>query len=202
MNPSTTSEPQRTYTVPSIPSPVVTIHAGPTVVKAPASVVFETLSDVSTWSKWNTFVPKCDIIARSQNLAGSEDETTSDPKLSVGDIIRFHVAIGVPVRVTYVVNKVTRPHDPVKLSGSPSAKDMYTINWKNPSFTQSWILSWLIRFERTHEIRILDEGSCEVETWDCQAGPSAYMVKWLLTKRLNKEFEKWVEGLKDYCEKY
>lgn len=205
MDPSTTSEPQRTYTVPSIPSPVVTIHAGPTAIKAPAPVVFETLSDVSTWPKWNSFVPKCDIILRSQKLAGSADEASSGSKLSVGDIIRFHVTIGVPVRVTYVVNKVTRPGDALDpsapLSESPNAKDMYTVNWKNPSFTQSWIPSWLIRFERTHEIRILDEGSCEVETWDCQAGPFAYMVKWLLTKRLNKEFGNWVEGLKEYCEK-
>ena len=205
MDQQATSQRQRSYTVPSVPSPVVTIHAGPTVIKAPASLVFETLSDVSTWPKWNSFVPKCDITSRPQRPAGSADWATSNSKLNVGDIIRFHVAVGVPVRVTYVVNKVTMPYDSVDLSGAssklPNSKDMYTVNWKNPPFIQSCIPSCLIRFERTLEIRILDAGSCEVETWDCQAGPSAYLVKWLLKKRLNKEFGNWIQGLKEYCEK-
>ena len=181
------------------------MHSGRTVIKAPASLVFDTLTDVSTWPKWNPFVPKCDIISRPHQRAGSAGGVAPDSTLRVGDIIRFHVAIGVPVRVTYVVNKITTPHDALDPSAtsleSPNAKNMYTINWKNPSFFRSWVPSWLIRFERTHEVRILNAGACEVETWDCQAGPSAYLVKWLMTKRLNKEFENWVEGLKAYCER-
>ena len=211
MAPSTSGSPKHDYTVPSIPFPVVTIHYGPTTVDAPASLVYETLSDVSTWSQWNSLVPKCDILSRPSVESASpieSDRSREDTILSVGALIRFHVAMGfVPVRVFYVVNKMSSPpkkDDNTKAKSteptSLPAKDMYIINWRNAPTRQSWVPSWLIRFERTHEIRILDEGSCEVETWDCQAGPSAYFVKWFMHGRLEREFGNWVEGLRKYCE--
>jgi len=53
--------------------------------------------------------------------------------------------------------------------------------------------------EREHEVRDV-EGGCEVRNWENQIGWLVYAVKWMYGKKLEANFELWVQNLKRFVE--
>lgn len=55
----------------------------------------------------------------------------------------------------------------------------------------------LLKAERVHEV--LDvEGGTEVRNWEAQVGWAVHPVKWLFGKKLQENFEGWVNDLREF----
>ena len=193
---------EKSYTLPLVPSPVVTVSYGPTQVAAPASFVFKVLRDISTWHKWNTMVPRCQILSEpGSDTVDSTGRQLPSSLLKEGTLMCMRGSIGsLPFKLTALINKISPPDDPDSPKSNAETSPTFIINWCKPAPKDDWTPLWMLRFERTHEIRSLENDLCEVETWDCQAGIMAHPVKFLLRQKLQQQFKNWIEGLRDFCE--
>jgi len=180
--------PNLDLSTPRIPSSaaVLTIYAH-TKIEAPASKILSTLLDTSTWSSWNTFAPHVNISSQP-----SSPNDTTDHFLRKDTHFTMEVIMdpSKPTKFYHTALVVTDLQDtaPVK-----------TVSWAIDA-AATGLMSYGLRTERLHEIREVGNGTCEVRTWECQAGPLAYTVKWMFARRLNEAFGEWLAGLKKYVE--
>lgn len=73
------------------------------------------------------------------------------------------------------------------------------IVWVSDSEAPGGFSPSLLTAEREHEIKDV-EGGCEVRNWENQIGWLVYAVKWMYGKRLEANFELWVQDLKRFVE--
>lgn len=120
-----------------------------------------------------------------------------------------------------VVTDVSRPDDPATESGTTALtrskthnlerSGLYRVVWATDSdgaslFNVGGILSgsklprYLLTGERVHEIEPTGPESCVYRTWECQKGRAAKNVKKKYGEYLQKMFEVWAGGLRDFCE--
>lgn len=175
--------------VPSIPSSRVVfyVHAV-TTIAAPSSAVFSTLLNTATWPEWNTFCNS--VTIRSQPSAPSDG--SSDAVFRKNTKFTLHVTMDPkkPTKKTHVVGVVTELD-----ADGPAKRVLWAMDPQ-----AAGLISWGLRTERVHEIKDIGDGKCEVRTWECQAGPLAYTVKYMYGERLQQAFETWLEDLKEYAE--
>lgn len=83
---TSTWPPSGGLTSPSVPtSDVILTSYGSTRIKAPASLVFETVRDLGKYHEWNTFAPETKVLSQPE---GQKD---GDMMLNVGMSFTFHV---------------------------------------------------------------------------------------------------------------
>jgi len=120
-----------------------------------------------------------------------------------------------------VVTDVSRPDDPATESDATALtrskthnlerSGLYRVVWATDSdgaslFNVSGILSgskmpkYLLQAERVHEIEPTGPESCVYRTWECQKGRAAKNVKKKYGEYLQRAFEIWAGGLRDFCE--
>lgn len=134
-----------------------------TTTSAPAPAVLETSLDVSTWSKWNTFVPRVDILSL---------ESTSS-RLGLGMFTRFHnklkengPKLSASHHTTVSVDKMNR-----------DGHNGFSIVWKTVGVPGG---DWVLRAERIQkimEVKLDDENvETQYRTWGTLGGPVAYLL--------------------------
>ncbi|KAK5942748.1 hypothetical protein PMZ80_005314 [Knufia obscura] len=120
-----------------------------------------------------------------------------------------------------VVTDVSRPDDPLTEKGTTALtrskthnlerSGMYRVIWATDSegaslfkvgdiFRGSKMPKYLLQGERVHEIEPTGPESCVYRTWECQRGHAAKTVKKKYGEYLQKMFEVWAGGLRDFCE--
>ena len=171
-------------------------------INAPASRVFHLHATPETWPHWNSFAPEFvkNERAAEPGIAVSKNGSSKEV-VAVGDKVSFRVRMtpgGGFNAVTVVVSEVSRPNDQESggRDGQGHADDnTYRVIWYPVGLPQ-----FLLRGTRWSEIRDLGGGRCEFMTWECQAGPLAYMIKSLYGKTLQDRFEDWANDLKKEAE--
>src|ERR1700743_2734561 len=101
----------------SVTASSVLVVSGRTKINAPAAVVFDLLTDPSTWPEWNTFVTKA-VSLPSQGPAS---------KMKEGDKVRFFVSM--PMKANKP--QATTSDELVQLISPPSDTDPkhYRASW-------------------------------------------------------------------------
>lgn len=147
-------------------------------------------------------------------------------RLQIKTKMTFYVRMkpGSPSEFTetkFVVTDVSRPDDPILEKGTTALtrskthnlerSGIYRVVWATDSegaslFNVGGILSgskmpkYLMQAERVHEIEPTGEDSCIYRNWECQKGHAAKVVKKKYGEYLQKMFEVWASGLRDFCE--
>lgn len=189
-----------------------------TKISAPASLVFSTLLDTSTYPEWNTWCPK--VTIRSQPDANSDNgspTSASSPGPQPSPVLQkdTHFTLRVvmdaskPSKTTDTLLRVTDISIPTKQSDYVPVSLL-----QSPSFTQNlaqvYRVAWTVeggfvarglRSERFQEVIVLGQEECEVRTWECLGGILARTVKWSYGGTLMEKFGLWVKDLKDFCER-
>ena len=183
-----------------------------TKVSAPASLVFSTLLDTSTYPKWNTWCPRVTVRSQPDDVPSSTSSSLVSPVLQRDTRFIFHVVMDAtkPEKFTDTSLRVTDMSTPEKwsdyvptalLEDSSFMADLsrvYRVAWT----TEGVFMARVMKGERFHEIIVLGEGECEVRTWECLGGVLARLVKWTYGETFFREkFRNWVRELKEECER-
>ena len=189
---------------PNIPVSDAILHIGSsTFINASSIEVWEVLTNTSTWSSWNSFIPR--VTIRSQ------PDSTSDEPLSPifqrGTAFTFHLRVGPTVlgsQATLNVNLiVTELTAPIPESATPGC-----IVWAVDYDSLGAVPPLILAGERVHEIREVEVSvedrllrQTEVRHWEAMVGWLAYIVQWMYGYKLQQRFDEWVSGLKTFVEK-
>ncbi|KAE8382847.1 hypothetical protein BDV26DRAFT_210346 [Aspergillus bertholletiae] len=174
-----------------------------TSIAAPCQEVWDILTDTSTWPAWNTFVPRVTI----RDQPGSDPESTSEgfsPKLQLGTKMTFHVHMDPSSASEQDVGLVVTEFEPPSANPPKPGR----IVWVADLTAKGAMPSFLLKAERVHEVEEYDvqgeDGQTkrvtEVRNWEGQVGYLVYMVRWMFGTQLKKNFEAWVQDLKQYAE--
>lgn len=82
---------------------------------------------------------------------------------------------------------------------NPETNTPGRIVWVSDSDAPGGFSASLLTAEREHEIKDV-VGGCEVRNWENQIGWLVYAVKWMYGKKLEANFELWVQDLKRFVE--
>jgi hypothetical protein len=177
-----------------------------TVVRAPASLVFDTLLRVKEYKQWNTWVPVVEIKSPGNDL-----DNTSQDQMSIGCSMQFDV-----------IMNADKPHDVTQTQlkvvdiSTPSAPSSYLTPdlLEDPTFTAdlskvyrvSWtgnggMYGFAPKLERFHEVIVLGDNECEVRSWEIMSGMTSRLVKLLMEDTLKAKVALWCEDLKEHCER-
>ncbi|KAJ5652027.1 hypothetical protein N7507_009453 [Penicillium longicatenatum] len=190
------SDPQNANrATPTIEAANANLHIGSSIfIAAPSTAVWAALTDTSTWPSWNEFIPRVTITSQPNTDASTE----LSPILQKGTKMTFHVRMDPisdkPQKATDTALKVTEFEAPNPETNMPGR-----IVWASDSEAPGGLSASLLTAEREHEIKDV-EGGCEVRNWECQVGWLVYVVKWMYGKRLDANFELWVQDLKRFVE--
>ncbi|KAK5070536.1 hypothetical protein LTR64_000207 [Lithohypha guttulata] len=147
-------------------------------------------------------------------------------RLQIGTKMTFHVRMKPmsPSEFTetkMVVIEISRPDDPVNEAGTTALTRSkthtldrmghYRIVWAADAegasilnlsaiFSGSKMPKYLLQAERVHEIEPTGPESCIYRNWECQKGHAAKQVKKKYGDYLQKMFDTWGWGLKEFCE--
>jgi len=157
-------------------------------------------------------VPRVTIISQPPSESNTSSNSLDSKLLVKGTNFAFHVNMD-PSKPT----KVNTTNLTVSDLSTPQAPSTYVsphLLQSEPSFTQdltsvyriAWtdsggLMSRALHVERFHEILIRPHDTCHVRTWECMAGPLAYIIRAVLAKTLQQRFEDWCHDLKAHCEK-
>lgn len=184
---------------------------GSTIIDAPASFIFDVVTDTSTYSEWCTFVK---VVVDKQPEGENDSNQTQDTKLQLGTKFTFFAAMTAkqentkanPTRL--IVSDISTPSHVSSyipssvLTSSPTytsdLSSVYRVAWKVDKVD---LMSRGLNSERFHEIIVRGEERCEVRTWEVMGGVLAYAVKWIYKKTLDQKFVEWCADLKGYGEK-
>jgi hypothetical protein len=177
-------------------------------IAAPSSKVWAALTDTSTWPSWNSFVPRVTIRSQPDTPSDNEhtDTSTLSPVLQLGTRLTFHVRMdptsSQPQAATDVHLVITEYVPPDAAKGTTGR-----ICWASDFDARGTMSPSLLKAERVHELKDVEitEGEnvlrgTEVRNWECQVGWLVYVVKWMYGGQLHRNFEFWVQDLKNYVE--
>ncbi|KAJ5549212.1 hypothetical protein N7513_006446 [Penicillium frequentans] len=191
------SDPQNAdRATPTIEAAKATLHIGSSIfIAAPSTVVWAALTDTSTWPSWNEFIPRVTITSQP----AKDDSTTElSPILQKGTKMTFHVRMDPtsdkPQKANDTQLMVTELEAPNPETNTPGR-----IVWVSDSEAPGGFSPSLLTAEREHEIKEV-EGGCEVRNWENQIGWLVYAIKWMYGKRLEANFDLWVQDLKRFVE--
>jgi hypothetical protein len=149
-------------------------------IKAPADVVWEKLSDTSTWPDWNSFVPKAEPI----------DAPSESSVWLLGTKRRFTANIA-----------------GMKQSLTQKTVEFWVSDDELDSEPRRWRICWSIqgypaRLFRTLRWNDIEEvgNECIYRTGEDQEGPLAWIVKMTVGKYVEKGIRVWAEDLKKAAE--
>ena len=174
-----------------------------TQISAPACLVFELLTDTTTWPQWNTYVPRVDAIERAagwkpqvervdSGAAGSQVDPPTGMKR--GDTFRFFASLpGGTVSAkrfdassAIVIDEVFTP-DLVK-------GNTYRVVWSCiPSPLRPPCKQW-------HEVEIVSDCECEFRSYEAFTGIRARLVKVTFGSAIQKGMNERADGLKRIAE--
>ncbi|KAB8269176.1 hypothetical protein BDV30DRAFT_217229 [Aspergillus minisclerotigenes] len=189
---------------PSISASDAVLHIeSATSIAAPCQDVWDVLIDTSTWPSWNTFVPR--VTIREQ--PGSDSQSTSDnlpPKLQLGTKMTFHVHMDPSSDSEQDVGLVVTEFEPPRANPPKPGR----IVWASDLTAKGSMPAFLLTAERVHEVEEFDvqgeDGQTKrvtgVRNWEAQVGYLVYVVRWMFGAQLKKNFETWVQDLKQYVE--
>ncbi|KAH6616695.1 hypothetical protein C7974DRAFT_416812 [Boeremia exigua] len=183
-------------------------------INAPASFVFATLLDTSTYPKWCTFVPKVVISELPSSVARdpSDGAESKSAELRLGTKFTFFAVMGNPgskqTPTHLIISDVSTPSEPssyipsATLEASPiyttDLSNVYRVAWKGDKID---FFAKGLTTERFHEVIVRGEGECEVRTWEVMGGMLAHTVKWLYRKTLERKFDEWCTELRTFTER-
>ncbi|KAE8386411.1 hypothetical protein ETB97_002524 [Aspergillus alliaceus] len=188
---------------PNIPAADAVLHIeSATSIAAPCQDVWDILTDTSTWPSWNTFVPRVTIREQPGSEFQSYEEALS-PILRIGTKMTFHVHMDPSSPGERDVPLIVTEFDPPTVSPPRPGRIVWT-----GDVTAKWsIPAGLLTAERVHEVEEVEvqEGRrvkrvTEVRNWEAQVGYLVYVVRWMYGAQLEKNFETWVQDLKEYVE--
>lgn len=188
--------------------------------------VFNSLIDISTWPKWNRWVPCCTIryqppsttsasSVSTNGEAESNSEENHSPILQLGTKFSMHVNMSLTSATTladslilHEQGKLTTLHLIVTLLEAPdsSTGKAGRIAWTIDYDEMQFVPRWLIRLERMHVVSergIPEEGrAVNVNTWEMMASSwTASIMGWFLRDKFEEVcFPAWLGGLKGYVE--
>ncbi|KAI5271457.1 hypothetical protein E4T47_05131 [Aureobasidium subglaciale] len=182
---------------PSTPRPTPTIPNGgffsafaETKIAASPAAVYKALIDTSIWGDWNDFVSSVTITKRPSTSPESGDA-----------IMKKDMVLSFQVNMTS--------------SMSTTSKELVTHVDECPTGTQlghitriNWVMDnkgnfapkFILTAERVNEIEDLGDGTCIYRSWETFAGFAARIVKWKFGQALQKNFDNWATGLRQYVE--
>lgn len=143
---------------------------------------------------------------RARRLSMSTLYGEPSVRLRVGTRMTFQVILdpskpGKYRKIEIVVSELLRPGDQ-----PPGPKPSYRIVWESDTrmtFPKS-LPKWLLFAQRVTEVRPVLRGDgkedCEITTWECQRGLLVRFVKRYYGGYLQRMFEQFVQGLREYCE--
>lgn len=178
---------------------------GESEIDAPASVVFETYIDVSTWPNWNTFNPQVNIIKHSL-----DDQSQSSPVV----INNAQVITGANGAQLQTLSPVFREGTLLNIANTVQKSGLsafsvflcYDVDAEERSV--SWVYEStmnpypkaMLEIERTTVVEDLGNNRCKFRTLERQRGLKASYSKIRHAKSLQKGFEAQAKGLKQYVE--
>lgn len=177
-------------------------------IAAPSSKVWAALTDTSTWPSWNSFVPRVTIRSQPDTRSDNDhnDTSTLSPVLQLGTRLTFHVRMDpdssqrqAATDIHLVITEYVPPDAAKGTTGR--------ICWALDFDVRGAMGPSLLKAERVHELKDVEitEGEnvlrgTEVRNWECQAGWLVYVVKWMYGGKIRRNFELWVQDLKNYVE--
>ncbi|TVY15935.1 hypothetical protein LARI1_G004588 [Lachnellula arida] len=167
-----------------------------TTICAPVSTVLEASLDISTWPKWNTFVPRVEIVS------SPPASTSASTKLEAGTVARFHNKLKDNDPTLSASDHSMISIDKIEKGARGQERDGWSIVWKTIGIPGG---EWVLRGERVQELVELrsESGTVETEyrTWGTFGGPAAYLLQWNGTRDdIAARFEDWANDLKNYVE--
>jgi hypothetical protein len=205
MSSSTTWPPSKGVTTPTVPrkDAVLPIYAS-TTINAPASTVLDAVLQVGEYPKWNTFVPRAQIVKQP------DSDAPESSSMRQGAIMNFDVVMDASKPTKYtptglLVTDICTPDAPTEYIDEEMRKDPTFTADLNQVYRVSWashggFVSMGLRSERFHEIIPTGDNQCEVRTWEVMGGVLAYTVKWMFSSTLQQKFKLWCDDLKKWCE--
>ncbi|RDI88289.1 hypothetical protein Vi05172_g1782 [Venturia inaequalis] len=198
--------PKRGLSTPTTPytSAILTI-ASSTPVSAPAPLVLSILRDTSRYPDWNTWCPNVDILSQPAGTPPDSKILEKDTLMLLHPIMdaskpdkdtptQLRITdISTPESPSSYISRGILDEDPGYTS---DLSKVYRISWKS----EGGFVSMGLQTERFHEIIVVDDGSCEVRTWEVMGGILARTVKWMFKKTLEEKFELWCKDLKKVSE--
>ncbi|KAJ5124263.1 uncharacterized protein N7515_008088 [Penicillium bovifimosum] len=191
-----------TRATPTITPSQATLHIGSsTTISAPSSTVWAALTNTSTWTSWNSFVPRVTISSQPTEPT----TTTTAPNPTPAPSQASHTQSTPAQELCPILQNGTRltfhvRMDPTSTSAKPQAAvDTHVVVTEcrppNADTGEGGRIVWA----RVHEIKDV-EGGTEVRNWEAQVGWLAYAVRWMYGARLQANFELWVDDLKRFVE--
>ena len=156
---------------------------GPTKCSASAAAVFATLANTSTWSEWQTVLPKVDIVSQPEGTPEAQKAVLHHGTFLT---LYLHLKPDQPPRTA-----PGRFVDGIKLPEKPG--DSYYLTWAAPP-------TWTHNGRRVWVIEDLGKKGSIIKTVDYQTGPMAYVVSFFVGALLKEHLKKSTEGLARYCD--
>lgn len=165
-------------------------------INAPASAVYDALTDLSNWHKWNTFIPAHTVLSKPDGSDGT--------RLVEGMSLEMHCQMTPTMKTNGydVVTKVGPLNTYARRRNDGDVEGGYpvtTVLWKMPN---SWTgyPAFALTAERVHRIVDLGDGRCEYSSSETFGGVLAGLSNWLFGQALKDRFEDWVRDVKQYVE--
>lgn len=180
-----------------------------TTIKAPAALVFDTLLNVSEYSKWNSWIPTVTVNSQPPPT-GPNDDPNDFSRLRIGTNMTFNVVQNPSkpdsiVRVQLRVTDICTPSAPTSYLTPELLKDPTFTSDLSKVYRVSWagrgaLNEYAMQLERYHEVIITGDEECEVRSWEIFGGLLAWAVKFTQEKPLKGKVATWCADLKQKCE--
>ncbi|KAI0759025.1 hypothetical protein C8Q74DRAFT_1301632 [Fomes fomentarius] len=158
-----------------------------TEIDAPLDKVWDILADFTKYPEWNPFVRSQVITDKDKKpLAGANSPEDQTP--AKGKYLLMHVHIPPTMddsaRTTEAFEQIVFFDDAV-----------HRLAWK------SLLPQWFVRAERWQALSTTAEGRTRYESREVFAGVGAYLIKWVISKNLQKSFDAMGDALKARAER-
>ncbi|EKG13904.1 Polyketide cyclase/dehydrase [Macrophomina phaseolina MS6] len=167
-------------------------------ISAPPEKVFALLLDRTTWPRWNTFIPRADVVSTDSSSSAPAATNSDDRNLQLGQTLKFTVQARVfgslrtvPGGSMEVVNILSAPDD-------GGERGVWRVGWAQ---SEKMMPGWMMRTQRVNEVVADEAGGCIYRTYMTFDGPMAYVVKWVTGWLIQDGLVMWAEGLKAEAEK-
>jgi hypothetical protein len=136
--------------------------------------------DFASYNVWNTWTPSFETSSGTNAIEAGE---TCKQRYRIEEVRSNKASKSKTTLLTVRIMEI-------------STDEMY-ICWKG---CPEGIPAALLRPERVQRVTRTGENTCLYETWETQAGPMAYIVKWKVASKLDAMMQGIANQLKEYME--